>query len=154
MVSGYLFFISDFTSLLSSVRVIMTISVCVAKAQFYDTFWADDSKSYEIYNFTIFFYVRVCRILYTERKSMNCTGKANYVGSRSGEKNGKRWMNIFLDDVDNPLQRLQVYVPAEVQGMVDAVPVGSLVSVNLRVYMRQTDTFPVPTCSLVSINEE
>lgn len=154
MVSGYLFFISDFTSLLSSVRVIMTISVRVVKAQFYDTFRADDSKSYEIYNFTIFFYVRVCRTLHTERKSMNCTGKANYVGSRSGEKNGKRWLNIFLDDVDNPLQRLQVYVPAEVQGMVDAVPVGSLVSVTLRVYMRQTDSFPVPTCSLVSINEE
>ena len=84
---------------------------------------------------------------------MFCTGTAKYVGSRSGEKNGKRWMNIFLDDVDNPLQRLQVYVPAEVQSMVGAVPVGSLVNIDLRVYMRQTDTFPVPTCSLVSISE-
>lgn len=153
MVSGYLFSISDFTSLLSSVRVIMTISVRVAKVQFCDAFRADDSKSYEIYNFTIIFLCPCVPDFVHRKEIMNCIGKANYVGSRSGEKNGKRWVNIFLDDVDNPLQRLQVYVPSEVQGMVDAVPIGSLVSVELRVYMRQTDSYPVPTCSLVSISE-
>ena len=85
---------------------------------------------------------------------MICTGKAHYVGCRTGEKNGKTWMNVFLDDPENPLQRLQVFVPVDLQSKVSGIPVGSSVIAQLRVTMRQTDSYPAPSCSLTAIQLE
>lgn len=82
---------------------------------------------------------------------MLTVGRAIYVGERSGEKNGKRWMNIFLDDPDNPLQRLQVFVPSDLISTVETFKPSSAVKVQLRVYMRQTDSYPQIAVSLTAI---
>lgn len=67
---------------------------------------------------------------------MVLTGIGKVAGTRSGTKNQNVWMNLFLDDVSNPMDRLQVYVPKELQKDVSAIPVGSEVSVELNMYMR------------------
>lgn len=82
---------------------------------------------------------------------MLATGRAIYVGNRSGEKNGKKWMNIFLDDPDNPLQRLQVFVPASLIDTIETFKPASSVKVQLRVYMRQTERYPEVAISLTAI---
>lgn len=78
-------------------------------------------------------------------------GHAVYVGNRSGEKNGKRWMNIFLDDPEKPLQRLQVFVPSDLISTVESFKPSSIVKAQLRVYMRQTERYPQVAVSLTAI---
>lgn len=86
---------------------------------------------------------------------MLAAGRAIYVGNRSGEKNGKKWMNIFLDDPENPLQRLQVFVPSNLIGTVETLKPSSSVVVQLRVYMRQTDRkYPEVAISLIAIQPD
>lgn len=84
---------------------------------------------------------------------MVLTGTAKVAGTRSGTKNQKVWMNLFLDDVSNPMDRLQVYVPEELQEDVSAIPVGSEVSVDLNMYMRTPEKgFSQIAGSLSAIN--
>ena len=82
---------------------------------------------------------------------MLATGRAIYVGNRSGEANGKRWMNVFLDDPDNPLQRLQVFVPSSLIDTIASFKPLSSVIVQLRVFTRQGDRYPDPALSLTAI---
>ena len=78
-------------------------------------------------------------------------GTAVYAGSRHGDKNGKTWMNTFLDDEKDMLARMQVFVPAELHNQVSGIAPGSRVSVTLRLYMKQGQKYPEPSCSLEGI---
>ena len=82
---------------------------------------------------------------------MNVTGNAIYAGAKHGMKNDKAWMNLFLDDEDDILQRMQIFVPSELHNTVANLQPGCRVSCSLRLYMRQTSKYPEPACSLVSI---
>ena len=82
---------------------------------------------------------------------MNVTGNAIYAGCRHGMKNDKPWMNCFLDDEQDILQRMQIFVPQELHNTVVNLQPGSKVICTLRLYMRQTQRYPEPACTLVTI---
>lgn len=65
---------------------------------------------------------------------MKVAGSGKLVGFRQGTKNGKRWGNVFIDDPENLLQRLQLFVRADAVAVVENIPVGSDVDVVMRVY--------------------
>lgn len=67
---------------------------------------------------------------------MILTGIGRIAGTRTGTKNGKTWMNLYVDDCKNPMERLQLFVPAEVQPSVSVIPVGADVRISVRFYMR------------------
>ena len=46
-------------------------------------------------------------------------GSANLVGVRSGQKNDKKWCSVVLDALDNPLERVEYFVPDELIGKVE-----------------------------------
>lgn len=66
------------------------------------------------------------------------TGIGRLAGYREGSKNNKNWMNAFIDDAQNPLDRLQLFVADEVQGQVRNIPIGSDVQIEARIYMRSS----------------
>ena len=85
------------------------------------------------------------------RSELIVKGTAIYAGSRHGEKNGKTWMNAFLDDEKDMLARMQVFVPVELHNTRMGVAPGSRVSATLRLYMKQGQKFPEPACTLEGI---
>lgn len=62
------------------------------------------------------------------------SGIGRVAGIRTGKKNEKTWMMLFVDDCENPIERLQLYVPVAVQSSVSAIPVGSDVRISVRFY--------------------
>lgn len=68
-------------------------------------------------------------------------GMANMVGIRSGKtKDGKVWCSVVLDAVDDPLERVQYFVP---DGLIDKVKdIGSgNVMVEARIYPLKDNMF-------------
>lgn len=65
---------------------------------------------------------------------MKSVGSGKLVGFRSGTKNGKDWGNVFIDDNENLLERVQIFVNANMVHEVKAIPVGSDVNVKFHVY--------------------
>lgn len=67
-------------------------------------------------------------------------GSANLVGVRSGQKNDKKWCSVVLDALDNPLERVEYFVPDELIGKVEKLPTGR-VFVSVRVYPAKERSF-------------
>lgn len=135
----------------SSGGVVRDILVLDSKDQFCDVLSLEDKKLMKYISY-LSFLLSVSGGIQIERCCfMLAAGRAIFVGYRSGEKNGRKWMNVFLDDPDNPLQRLQVFVPQDLIPVVEGLPQSSHVKAQLRVYMRQTDNYPAPAISLIAI---
>ena len=64
---------------------------------------------------------------------MVLTGCATFVGYRSGNKNGKLWCSLALDALDNPLERIEYFVPDDLVGKVTHLTPGP-VKVTARLY--------------------
>ncbi len=71
---------------------------------------------------------------------MVLSGCANLVGVRSGQKNDKKWCSVVLDALDNPLERVEYFVPDELISKVDKLSPGR-VSVSVRVYPAKDRSF-------------
>lgn len=72
---------------------------------------------------------------------MVVSGYAKMVGSRSGKgKNGKDWCAVVLDALDDPLERLQYFVPDELADKVSDIGSGD-VCVEMRIYPGKDGTF-------------
>lgn len=71
---------------------------------------------------------------------MVLSGCAKLVGIRSGNKNNKRWCSLVLDALDNPLERVEYFVPDDLIGVVDRLPLGD-VCVTVRLYPGKDHTF-------------
>lgn len=65
---------------------------------------------------------------------MTVAGYGKLVGFRHGTKNGKRWGNIYIDNPENPMERLQVFVRDDIFPAVEALPIPSDVQVCFSVY--------------------
>lgn len=64
---------------------------------------------------------------------MVLTGLAKMVGCRSGNKNGKVWCSATFDAIDDPLERVEYFVPDELQQKVQNIGFGE-VYVTVRIY--------------------
>ena len=69
---------------------------------------------------------------------MLVAGYGRLAGFREGTKNSKAWMNVFLDDLENPLDRLQLFVPEQLHNDVKSIQVGTNVRIDARIYMRSS----------------
>lgn len=67
---------------------------------------------------------------------MKSVGSGKLVGFRTGEKNGKKWGNVFIDDVDNLMERIQMFVQSDMVDSVNQIPIGSEVNVKFHCYSR------------------
>lgn len=64
---------------------------------------------------------------------MVLTGLVKLVGCRSGSKNGKAWCSAVFDAIDNPLERVEYFVPDNLIEKVEDIGFGE-VHVTVRVY--------------------
>ena len=64
---------------------------------------------------------------------MVLTGLTKMVGYRSGSKNGKVWCSATFDAIDDPLERVEYFVPDELQQKVQDIGFGE-VYVTVRIY--------------------
>lgn len=64
---------------------------------------------------------------------MVLTGLTQMVGCRSGNKNGKVWCSATFDAIDDPLERVEYFVPDELQQKVQDIGFGE-VYVTVRIY--------------------
>ncbi len=64
---------------------------------------------------------------------MILTGLTNMVGCRSGSKNGKVWCSATFDAIDDPLERVEYFVPDELAKKVQDIGSGE-VYVTVRIY--------------------
>lgn len=71
---------------------------------------------------------------------MVLSGCAKMVGIRSGEKNKKKWCSVVLDALDNPLERVEYFVPDALIDKVEQIPSGN-VKVSVRLYPGRDHTF-------------
>lgn len=67
---------------------------------------------------------------------MNVSGTAQFAGLRSGlTKEGKPWGSVVLDNPDNLLERIQVFIrEADMIEDCKLIPTGTLVDVGIRLY--------------------
>lgn len=85
---------------------------------------------------------------------MKFVGTARLAGYRSGTKEKKDWMSLALDDVDNPMNRIQVFVPDDLQDTVADIAFGSEVTVVVNLYMRVPERgYSRLECTLLSIKQ-
>lgn len=71
---------------------------------------------------------------------MVLTGCATMVGYRSGNKDGKRWCSVVLDALDNPIERVEYFVPDELIDKTFHLPPGP-VKVTVRIYPMKERSF-------------
>lgn len=65
---------------------------------------------------------------------MILTGKANMVGFKSGTtKNGGAWCSVVFDALDDPLERVQYFVPDDLVEKVKKLEKGEVI-VEVRIY--------------------
>lgn len=64
---------------------------------------------------------------------MVLTGLTKMVGCRSGNKNGKVWCSATFDAIDDPLERVEYFVPDELVQKVQDIGFGE-VYVTVRIY--------------------
>lgn len=64
---------------------------------------------------------------------MVLTGLTKMVGFRSGNKNGKVWCSATFDSLDDPLERVEYFVPDKLVDKVKDIGFGE-VYVTVRVY--------------------
>lgn len=64
---------------------------------------------------------------------MVLTGLTKMVGCRSGSKNGKVWCSVTFDAIDDPLERVEYFVPDELVAKVQDIGFGE-VHVTVRIY--------------------
>lgn len=64
---------------------------------------------------------------------MVLTGLTKMVGYRSGSKNGKVWCSATFDAIDDPLERVEYFVPDELVTKVQDIGFGE-VHVTVRIY--------------------
>ncbi|MDO4261343.1 MAG: hypothetical protein Q4C82_04635 [Eubacteriales bacterium] len=65
---------------------------------------------------------------------MLVSGKGKLVGIRHGEKNGKAWGNVYIDDELNLMERLQCFVNGDRLETVKRMAPGTVVEVHGRLY--------------------
>lgn len=67
-------------------------------------------------------------------------GLANLVGTRSGKSKDRDWCSVTLDAIDDPLERVQYFVPDELINKVKGIPTGE-VYVEVRIYPMRDNLF-------------
>lgn len=68
-------------------------------------------------------------------------GLANLVGTRSGKtKDNREWCSVVLDAIDDPLERIQYFVPDELIDKVKDLSSGE-VYVEVRLYAAKDNLF-------------
>ena len=80
---------------------------------------------------------RVASFFESEVLLMLLTGKATFMGVRSGVKDGQRWANVYLDALDDLTERVQLFVRDELIDSALVLVPGSEVIVEARVYANQ-----------------
>lgn len=71
---------------------------------------------------------------------MLLTGDATMVGFRNGTKNEREWCTVVLDAIDDPMERVEYFVPDALIGKVKVLKSGP-VRVKVRVYPLQERGF-------------
>lgn len=71
---------------------------------------------------------------------MELSGEAKFVGFRSGGKNGKNWCSATFDALDNPLERVEYFVPDELVEKVKQLSPG-VVHLVVRLYSSKDHSF-------------
>lgn len=67
-------------------------------------------------------------------------GYAKMVGVRSGTKDNRKWCSVVLDAVDDPIERVEYFVPNELIDKVEKLSPGD-VRVVVRVYPMRDRAF-------------
>lgn len=69
---------------------------------------------------------------------MRIAGVGKLVGVKEGNKNGKPWMIAYVDDEENLMERLQLFVRENLINDVHQIPIGSEITVQGRIYTRNS----------------
>lgn len=84
---------------------------------------------------------------------MVLTGVATMVGYRSGEKDSKKWCSAVLDAIDNPLERVEYFIPDDLISKVESIGSGP-VKVQVRLYPMKDRSFGSRLLDITPVEEK
>ena len=85
---------------------------------------------------------------------MRFVGTGRLAGYRTGTKDKKDWMSLALDDVDDPMNRIQIFVPNDLHDTVADIFFGSVVEIAVNLYMKIPERgYSRLECTLLSIKQ-